>query len=342
MFDAVPAYLGGKRSILAQIFREVARHIDPSKWKQSSFIDGFAGGGSVSIYAKAQFREVLGNDFSDRSAMVARAILCNDTVRLTREDGILLLAGADSPTNYTATQSDWFTPETARFIDRGLAYADTLNDPVKRELLRVIVWRTILNSRPTNGDFTSRRILDRAMAGELKASGVAGAKYAFRAPDIRDVQRLIDATNGGIFRGRYSFTQADALVESERWAADVVYLDPPYAGDSGYEAHYKVADACMAQRELPAGGVSPFTDKKQAEGAITRLIGNVARAGAKLVLLNNSDEAISRTRMLEIVSEHYIAEEVPIIHNHTSAGAHGNDGEKSGGTEVFIVGSRLK
>jgi adenine-specific DNA methylase len=344
MFDAVPAYLGGKRAILAQIFREVARHIDPSRWKQSTFIDGFVGGGSVSIYAKAQFASVVGNDLADRSAMVARALLVNNDTRLAHEDAILLVEGADSPTNYTATQqADWFTPTTARFIDRALAYAATVADPVKADLLRTVVWQVILHSRPTaGGDFTSRNLVERAMAGELAVSGIAGAKYAFRTPTIRDVVRICSATNGGVFRGRYGFTQADALEASATWNADVVYLDPPYAGDTTYESRYKIADACMQQHDVPVGlGVSPFSDKKRAEAAISQVIRNVAAAGAKLVLLDNSNEAISRERLLGIMGEHYYATEVPLIHSHTSANAHGKDGDVSGSTEVFIVGSRL-
>jgi adenine-specific DNA methylase len=341
MFDAIPAYLGGKRGILSQIFRELARHIDPSKWKQSTFVDGFVGGGSVSIYAKAQFAS--GNDLSDRSALIARAVLANNSRRLTYADGLLLLDGADSATEYAQRfASDWFIPETARFLDRALAYADTVADAQRADLLRVLVWRVILGARPSSGTFTSRNLVDRAMTGDLKTSGTVGARFAFRPPNINDLSHMIDQTNRGVFRGEYAFTQGDALVESKKWNADVVYLDPPYAGDSGYEEHYRVADCVMAQRDLGKGdGVSPFTDKSKAGGAIETLVGNVAKAGAKVVLLNNSDAAISRERLLAIVSEHFEAREVPIHHTHTAASSHGKDGTESGASEVFIVGSNL-
>ena len=66
----------------------------------------------------------------------------------------------------------------------------------------------------------------------------------------------------------------------------------------------------------------------------------MAAAGTRLVLLNNSDEVVSRERLLALVGEHFHAEEVPVLINHTSAGAHGNDGTESGATEVFILGER--
>jgi adenine-specific DNA methylase len=317
MFEALPGYLGGKRAILAQIFREVARHLDPSDWKHASFIDGFVGGGAVSLYAKAQFREVLGNDIADRSALVARAILENNDRTLDQTDAYLMLAGADSIERYCETkQSDWFIPETARIIDRGLAYADTLADRLRADLIRICVWRVIMKARPSNGTFTSRNLVERALEGEIKPSGVLDAKYAYRPPDLRDIEKFIRWTNHGIFRGKYRFTQADAIEESKSWGADVVYLDPPYAGDSGYQHHYHIADCVMAQKELPKEAESPFGDKRRAAEALETVVGNVARAGAKIVLLNNSDEGVSRESLLGIVGAHFEAQEVPIIHNH--------------------------
>jgi len=340
-FDALPPYLGGKRRLLGPIFKEVAKHLDPIHWKQSSFVDGFMGGGSVSIYAKSQFKTVRSNDLSDRSTTIANAVLVNDNTYFGEAHPTMILEGCDSSTNYAQSLEDWFIPSTARVIDRGLAYADSLNDPRLANMVRLVIWRCILYSRPTSGDFTSRNLLERALTGELKASGVAGAKFAFRAPSLYDIKSYCKYTNNGIFRGAaLTYTQGDALVESEGWGHDVVYLDPPYAGDTGYDKFYGFSDKVMAQRELAKGGKNPFTERDSAESAIHQLIHNTHKAGGKLLLLNNSDESIPRERLLAIVSECYEAYEVPLVHRHTFASGRGNDGDASGSTEVFVVGRR--
>lgn len=346
IFDGVPAYLGGKRKLLGTIFRELAKAVDPLEWRNCSFVDGFAGGGSVSIYAKAQFREVLSNDLSDRSTTIAHAILSNDSVRLSDADCVLLIAGADSATNWCASQPDWFIPSTARVIDRALAYADSLSNPAKAALVRLIVWRFLTLARPPAG-FTSKNLVERAMAGELKTSGVLSATFAFRAPNIRDARHWAELTNRSVFRGNLRFTQSDAISASADWGADVVYLDPPYAGDTGYEQHYRMFDSAMAQREIPKGGTSPFTDRHQAEVAIETLVSNVWKAGARILIASNSDEAIPRERQIAIFEKAgWKAYEVPVKHRHAIASsarpnkADSDNGAESGASEVLIFGMR--
>lgn len=341
-FRALPPYLGGKRKLLKTIFKEIARHVDPQEWRRASFIDGFVGGGSVSIYAKAVFGEVLGNDYSDRSARIAHAVLCNNSMKILKVDCQLLLSGSDSETQFArGLVPDWFIPGTADVIDRGLAYADTVGHPTKAELLRFLVWYFVLHSRPSAGDFTSKNLVERAMSGELKPTGIGSATFAFRPPDIRDAIKYADNINAGVFGGNYSFTQRDALEASKEWGADVVYLDPPYAGDATYEKWYRMADSVMAQRQIEDNGVSPFSEPSKAEECIDIMAGNVHRAGAKLLVWSNSDEAIPRERQLALIGKYWDVYEVPVEHKHSIASSRGTGkAEESGASEVLIVGRR--
>jgi D12 class N6 adenine-specific DNA methyltransferase len=338
IMQALPPYMGGKRKLLAPIFREIAKNLDMALWKRSTLIDGFMGGGAVSLYAKVQFGQVIANDYSDRSTMIARALLENNGTRLSEMDCRLFLAGIDSVTAFCQGQPDWFIPATAAVIDRGLAYADSIGNDDKRWMLRLLAWEITLNSAPKGGDFTSRRLVERAMSGELKASGVTQAKFAFRPPDIRDVLRYAERINSGIFHGQFRFTQADALEKSKDWGADVVYLDPPYAGDYSYEQYYQKSDEVLAQRELPKSSTSPLTDPKTAEDCMRQLAENVYKAGTKLVLWSNSDEAIPRDRHMEILGKYFDCYPVPIKHFHSLASSSGNDGRASGESEVLLVG----
>ena len=94
MWSALPPYLGGKRRLCPTIFREVDRILPRRHWPDLTFLDGFLGGGSVSLYAKAQGFRVVATDIAERGIVVGEALVANSRVRLTRED-VLRLAKDD-------------------------------------------------------------------------------------------------------------------------------------------------------------------------------------------------------------------------------------------------------
>src|SRR5712691_1071058 len=92
IWSALPPYLGGKRRLCPLIFREVDRILPRRSWHDLTFLDGFLGGGSVSLYAKAQGFRVIATDIAERSITIGRALIENSRVRLTREDVLRLAA----------------------------------------------------------------------------------------------------------------------------------------------------------------------------------------------------------------------------------------------------------
>src|SRR4051812_32559156 len=78
---ALPPYQGGKRRLLGQIFKHL-----PQPTEAPVFIDGFLGGGSVSLYAKARGYRVVCNDIALRSQIVGEALIANDRLTLGGED----------------------------------------------------------------------------------------------------------------------------------------------------------------------------------------------------------------------------------------------------------------
>jgi hypothetical protein len=80
IWAALPPYLGGKRRLCPLIFREIDRVLPRRLWAGRTFLDGFLGGGSVSLYAKAQGFRVVAADIAER-AMIGRA-MSNSRVKL--------------------------------------------------------------------------------------------------------------------------------------------------------------------------------------------------------------------------------------------------------------------
>src|SRR6185295_13356374 len=108
------------------------------------------GGGSVSLYAKAQGFRVVSTDIATRSITIGRALIENSRVRLTREDVLRLAAPSEVPPG--RIEQDYapstFTQEQARFLDRVLGTADETTDPAKAALYRLLAVRVALLAHP--------------------------------------------------------------------------------------------------------------------------------------------------------------------------------------------------
>ena len=92
-FSALFPYLGGKRRLCPTIFREVDRLLPRHSWPERTFLDGFLGGGSVSLYAKAVGFSVVATDIAERSITVGRALVANSPCAADAR-GHAALAGA--------------------------------------------------------------------------------------------------------------------------------------------------------------------------------------------------------------------------------------------------------
>ena len=156
-FDALPAWLGGKRRLAPLIFALCDEELPRARWGDTVLLDPFSGGGAVSLYAKAQGFRVVASDVAVRSAVIARALVANSDVRLRPDDVLSLfdepavgcprVAGRYVTAVISEAQADW--------IDRALAVADRRCEPARSLLLLVIiklVLRLFPMSLPTASD----------------------------------------------------------------------------------------------------------------------------------------------------------------------------------------------
>jgi hypothetical protein len=125
LWSALPPYLGGKRRLCPTIFREVDRILPRRHWPGLTFLDGFLGGGSVSLYAKAQGFRVVSTDIAARSLAIGQALIENSRVRLTHEDVLRLAKDDGAAPGRVETE---YSPSTlalnqARLLDRALRVA---------------------------------------------------------------------------------------------------------------------------------------------------------------------------------------------------------------------------
>ena len=123
-FGALFPYLGGKRRLCPLIFREIDRLLPRRHWHGRTFLDGFLGGGSVSLYAKAMGFSVTACDIAERSIVVGEALIENSRTRLTKENVVRILTPDREPAMRVEREMvpAIFTKNVAHFIDRTLSF----------------------------------------------------------------------------------------------------------------------------------------------------------------------------------------------------------------------------
>jgi adenine-specific DNA methylase len=261
IFGALPPYLGGKRRLCPLIFREIDRVIPRSRWRGLTFLDAFLGGGSVSLYAKAQGFQVIATDIAERSMVIGRGLIENSRVRLTHEDILRVLASRmEVPGRIESSMSpSVFTRTQARFIDSALRVAVETPDPAKANLIRLLALRFALLCHAYAQ--VRKGTIHRVTTGEFESiteSAVYHYVDALRLHTPVKLWELAQQINAGVFEGRATVMKRSILEALPEIQVDVAYFDPPYPGVMSYEREYKVIDEIL---EGQSRRTSPFTAK---------------------------------------------------------------------------------
>ncbi len=266
MFDALPSYVGGKRRLAPVIFGEINKVIPRNHWSDLTFVDGFMGGASIALSAKARgFGKVIGTDLALRSVTIGQALIANNRVKVTKEDVVRMLAPREGPPG--RVESDMvpavFTRGQARAIDNALAIAAATLDTAKSALFRLLAIRMAMLAH-AYGQVRPGTIhrLDTGEYEDITPSAAAHYIDGMRLPTVKNLWRLARLINGGIFQGSGEVHQTDIIEVLPSIQADIAYLDPPYANVCSYEREYRVLDQILEGLNRPT---SPFTRRDGAD-----------------------------------------------------------------------------
>jgi len=230
-------------------------------WPGLTFLDGFLGGGSVSLYAKAQGFKVVATDIAARAITVGQAVVTNSRVRLTREDVLRLLARRSRLPGRIESMfvPSVFTMNIGRFLDAALETAAHTSDDAKAALLRLLAIRVALLSHPMSQ--VRPGTVHRATTGEWE-SITESCRYHYveglRLTTPAKLWEIAQQLNAGVFQGEARVIQRSILDALPEIRADVAYFDPPYAGVMSYEKEYRIIDQLL---EGSTRKTSPFTAK---------------------------------------------------------------------------------
>ena len=286
-FNALPAYLGGKRALVPVIFALLNQYIDRSSWAGMTFVDPFLGGGSVSLTPKELGFRVVCNDLALRSAVVGRALIANSSVCLTEADVLALLR--EPACDYSKTAQERFVPGVfsaahASAVDRALYWAgsDACAEP-KRSLARLLVIKWLLRVQPMS--MLRGTDAKAAFSGDLDRVSSRRVGHYLRSFSLLEPSawwRLAQEINHGVFPGSGEAHQTDALTFLGEVEGYVVYLDPPYPGTTSYEREYSVLDELLEGRCYE---ISPYS---RSADPLPELFRACERVPVWVVSFNNS------------------------------------------------------
>ena len=247
MYDALPAYLGGKRKLVARIFRHL-----PCPAEAPVFADAFLGGGSVSMYAKARGYSVRCNDIAERSVIIGKALIDNSQVTLSEHDVMRLFVPHPEAGTFARDHMapDVVTPSHAAFLDNAMAWARATEGP-KGQLYLLLCVRYLLSQRPM-GNFGAKTIVHQMAEGEYDEVNPAYLKDCVQRMvlqhPLKVAKKLARKGNLGVFANglEHETWHGDALDFCRNVRADIVFWDSPYAGTSSYEREMRPLDEMLA------------------------------------------------------------------------------------------------
>lgn len=310
LFDALPPYLGGKRRLVPLILADLAAELPAAEWPGASFCDPMCGGGAVALAAKAQGFEVYASDRARRGAIVAAALIANSSVRLREADWLPALRPDDLRANGAAAVSV-FTPAQARRID-GLLTAAAARQAPTRALLELLAIKLVCRLFPMS--LPNATDAARAAAGEYDTISPRRLGHYLRRDrwiQPAGLRTLATAINGGVIGGRGHATQRDAREAIAASPAEVIYLDPPYPGTTGYGA-YGLLDTLLGD-DLPAAPAPRLADLLDAAVAAPIVVLSYGGPGVTLTDVTaqvarhrqvTSARAIPYPRLRAVAKEH--------------------------------------
>lgn len=333
-WSSLPPYLGGKRRLCPTFFREIDRLVPRHRWTDLTFLDGFLGGGSVSLYAKAQGFRVIATDIAERSIVVGDALISNSRVRLTGEDILRIAAPDESSPGRVETDyvPNVFTKEQGRFLDRVLAVADETKDRAKAALFRLLAIRVALLAHPMSQ--VRKGTIHRLETGEFENITPSCLHHyvdGWKLVRPKRLTEIADQINAGVFQGMGEVRKVSVLDALPDIQADIAYFDPPYPGVMSYEREYKVIDEIL---EGESRKTSPFTAKDGAT-MIDGLFDKAMHIPIWLLSLGNEvveiDELEAKMKRLGRKTR-----AIEIKHQHLAAVA--TDEKKKRNLEFLVVG----
>lgn len=277
LFQAVPAYFGGKRKLVPWIFKTLAAHIPRAEWSKLTLVDAFTGGGSVSLFAKAQgFQQIVSNDLSSRSQIIIQGLLVNQQTRLSKADALFLTQPMPPSKSSGWIEQQYggsvFSSRHAQALDCYAYWLAQIQCPTKHALAQTLLWHLVQGFVCMGTSIgTSNRPYSEVLDGVRDWQTLNPKRFVddsfpkLLKPVWQELDKKQSTINGGIFTGSpVKAYQVDAIELVRHCPGDILYLDPPYPKTLAYEKANRVLDTVLLGETFEEKPVSGFSQGVEA------------------------------------------------------------------------------
>lgn len=208
-----------------------------SRLKFDTALDAFGGTGSVAYRMKDEGKSVTYNDIQPFNAIIGKALIENNDVRLDDVDMRFLLtkhADVSYPTFIQDTFRDiYYTDEENHWLDIVRYNISNLKDEFKRALAWFALFQACIIKRPYN--LFHRRNLYVRMSDVNRSFG---NKKTWDTPFEAHFRNFVKEANRAVFDNGKSCKaiNKDALSIADSY--DLVYIDTPYLNSKGVGVDY--------------------------------------------------------------------------------------------------------
>jgi DNA adenine methylase len=321
--EAYPStrFMGSKEKLLSDIWAVASR------LPGSRVLDLFSGSGAVSYMFKAQGKAVVSNDYMAFSCTLARAMVENDSTRLSAADVEFLTHGRATDRFVRETfRGLYFSDSDNLFIDLVRSRISELDDEMKKTVAKAALIRACMKKR-ARGIFT--------YVGVRYDDGRRDMQISLR----QHFKEAVELVNSSIFENGQRNIALNCDASQVTVDADIVYVDPPYyspLSDNDYIRRYhfveglardwsgvEIQDHTKTKKFKTYG--SPFSSLEGAKRGFDDIFRRYSNSA--IIVSYSSNSLPNRETILRLLRKYKAhVEVVPVDHRYSF----GNQGHKIG------------
>lgn len=293
-------FMGSKSKLLSEIWAVA------SQFDVDTVVDLFSGSGIVGYMFKAQGKTVVSNDYMAMSATFTKAMVENNTVRLSMDEArALLVPNAESDRFVSETFKDlYYTDDENELIDTLRANIAAIKDPYKHAIAMTALIRACIKKRP-RGIFT--------YTGQRYNDGRKDLQKTF----TQQFLEAVEAVNAAVFdNGKKNISKRGDAMDLKVEQPDLVYIDPPYyspLSDNEYVRRYHFVEGLArdwqgveiqehTQTKKFKSYPTPFSTRMGAADAFDRLFKKYANS--ILIVSYSSNSLPTQDEMVAIMAKY--------------------------------------
>lgn len=292
-------YIGNKEKIVDWISSLLPADAD-------SLLDVFAGGNSVAYMAKTKGLQVFANDILRINFLISEAIIENSHETLSRADVDRIFSGAPFEGFMTEHFAEkFYFKEECMELDLYRANIDRLNNKYKRALALALMRRAMIRKMPYSR-FTInwekiRQLRDEEYSYRLYRRRRHYHNQSFRFHFEDNLREYNDAVFDN-HRANKAYN-LDVYEAIESLHADIIYMDPPYAGTmNDYFGFYGLLDSYV-QGAVARPFINDFINKTTILSQFNRLFSRLGNF-RYWMLSYNSRSKPTKDELLDLLKKY--------------------------------------